>query len=38
MWVRFPVWVVWLVFVVCCLLSAAFVFSILKRLESATSA
>ncbi|MBM4353904.1 MAG: peptide MFS transporter [Deltaproteobacteria bacterium] len=38
MWVRFPLWAVWLVFVVCCLLSATFVFSILKRLERATSA
>ncbi len=37
MWVRFEVWQVWATFVVCCLLSAAFIFSILKRLESATS-
>lgn len=37
MWVRFEVWQVWLVFVVCCLASAAFIFSILKRLEAATS-
>ncbi len=37
MWVRFEVWQVWATFVVCCLISAAFIFSILKRLESATS-
>jgi len=37
MWVVFPLWQVWLVFVVCCLISAAFIFSILKRLEAATS-
>lgn len=36
MWVRFEVWQVWAVFVVCCLISAAFIFSILKRLESVT--
>lgn len=36
MWVRFEVWQVWTVFVVCCLISAAFIFSILKRLEAAT--
>ena len=37
MWVVFPLWQVWSVFVVCCLISAAFIFSILKRLEAATS-
>ncbi len=37
MWVRFPLWSVWLVFVVCCLISAAFVFSIRRRLERAVS-
>ncbi|MBM4321323.1 MAG: peptide MFS transporter [Deltaproteobacteria bacterium] len=37
MWVRYDIWLVWLVFVVCCLLSAAFIFSILKRLEAATA-
>lgn len=37
MWVRFEVWQVWATFVVCCLISAAFIFSILRRLESATS-
>ena len=37
MWVVFSLWQVWAVFVVCCLISAAFIFSILKRLEAATS-
>jgi len=37
MWVVFPLWQVWSVFVVCCLISAAFIFTILKRLEAATS-
>lgn len=37
MWVRFEVWQVWATFVICCLASAAFIFSILKRLEAATS-
>lgn len=32
----FDVWMVWTFFVVCCLVSAAFVFSIMKKLESAT--
>ena len=33
-WTRFEVWHVWGIFVVCCLLSAGFVFTIIKRLES----
>jgi len=37
LWMVFPVWAVWLVFVVCCLVSATFIFSILKRLEKATA-
>lgn len=37
MWVRFELWQVWATFVVCCLLSAAFIFAILRRLEAATS-
>ncbi|MBP7126266.1 peptide MFS transporter [Myxococcota bacterium] len=37
MWVRFPLWTVWAVFVVCCLISAAFIFSIYRRLHAATS-
>ncbi len=36
LWVRLEVWQVWSVFVICCLVSAAFIFSIMKRLESAT--
>jgi len=37
MWVRFPLWSVWAVFVICCLISAAFIFSIHRRLQAATS-
>jgi POT family proton-dependent oligopeptide transporter len=37
MWIRLDVWQVWLIFVVCCILSATFIFVILKRLETATS-
>ena len=33
MWDKVELWQLWLVFVVCCLTSAAFIFSILKRLE-----
>jgi POT family proton-dependent oligopeptide transporter len=33
-WGRFEVWHVWAIFVVCCILSAGFVFAIIKRLES----
>lgn len=36
MWVRFEIWQVWLVFVICCLLAALFIFSIMKRLERVT--
>ncbi|MCI0494717.1 peptide MFS transporter [candidate division KSB1 bacterium] len=36
MWVRVELWQLWLIFVVCCLASAAFIFSIMKRLERAT--
>lgn len=36
MWVRLQIWQVWAIFVVCCLLSATFIFVILKRLEAAT--
>ncbi|MFH1159723.1 MAG: peptide MFS transporter [bacterium] len=36
LWVKLDLWQVWMVFVICCLLSAAFIFSIMKRLESAT--
>lgn len=33
-WTRFDVWHVWGIFVICCILSAAFVFTIIKRLEA----
>jgi POT family proton-dependent oligopeptide transporter len=33
MYIRLELWQVWLIFVVCCLVSAAFIFSIMKRLE-----
>jgi POT family proton-dependent oligopeptide transporter len=33
LWDKVELWELWLVFVVCCLTSAAFIFSILKRLE-----
>lgn len=37
-WLRVPLWSLWLILVVCCLVSAAFMFSILKRLERAAQA
>ena len=37
-WMRVPLWTLWLILVVCCLVSATFMFSILKRLERAASA
>lgn len=36
MWDKIEIWQVWSIFIVCCLLSAAFIFSIMKRLENAT--
>jgi len=35
-WGKIDLWQLWLIFVVCCILSAAFIFSILRRLERAT--
>ena len=35
-WEKIDLWQLWLIFVVTCVLSAAFIFSILKRLERAT--
>jgi POT family proton-dependent oligopeptide transporter len=35
-WLNLPLWGSWLVLVSCCLLSAAFIFSVLRRLEKAT--
>lgn len=37
-WLRVPLWSLWLILVVCCLISVTFVFSIRKRLERAASA
>lgn len=36
LWNRVELWQIWLVFIVCCLASATFIFSILKRLENAS--
>ncbi len=36
MWDRVELWQLWLVFIVCCLLAATFIFSILKKLDSAS--
>ena len=32
-WIKVPLWSLWMIFVVCCLLSAFFMFSIMKKLE-----
>lgn len=36
LWDKVELWELWTVFIVCCLLSAAFIFSVMKRLENAT--
>lgn len=36
-WSRLPLWQLWSIFVICCILSALFIFMILKRLENATN-
>jgi len=36
LWGGMQLWMVWSVLVLCCLLSALFIFSIMKRLENAT--
>jgi len=36
MWGKIEIWQVWSIFIVCCVISAAFIFSIMKRLEKAT--
>ena len=36
-WNKVELWQLWLVFIVCCAASAAFIFSIVKRLEKAAS-
>jgi len=37
LWNKVPLWAVWSVLIVLCLLSAVFIFSIMKKLESATN-
>ena len=37
LWSRLPLWGVWCMLIVLCLLSALFIFAIMKRLESATA-
>ena len=37
LWSKLPLWGVWSVLIVLCLLSAVFIFSVLKRLEKATA-
>jgi proton-dependent oligopeptide transporter, POT family len=36
LWSKVDLWIIWAIFVTCCILSAAFIFSIMKRLENAT--
>ena len=36
MWDKIDLWQIWLIFIVLCILSAAFIFSIMKKLEKAT--
>ncbi|MFA6701647.1 MAG: peptide MFS transporter [Dysgonamonadaceae bacterium] len=36
LWGSIPLWIVWSVLIVCCTLSAIFIFSIMKKLERAT--
>ena len=35
-WGKLELWQLWMIFIACCLVSAAFIFSIMKRLERAT--
>ena len=37
LWGNIPVWLLWLILIAICLLSALFIFSIMKKLEAATS-
>ncbi len=37
LWGKIPVWLVWAILIVICLLSAMFIFSMMKKLEAATS-
>ncbi|MFA5815447.1 MAG: peptide MFS transporter [Bacteroidales bacterium] len=36
-WGKLDLWQLWLIFIVCCLISATFIFSIMKRLERITN-
>jgi len=36
LWLRVPLWALWSILVCCCLLSAGFMFLIMKRLERST--
>ncbi len=36
-WSRLDLWMLWSIFIICCLLSAAFMFSMLKKLERVTN-
>ncbi len=35
-WTRLQLWELWSIFIICCVVSGAFIFSIIKRLEKAT--
>lgn len=37
LWGKIPVWTLWCILIVICLLSATFIFSVMKKLEAATS-
>ena len=37
LWGNIPVWVLWVILACICLVSAAFIFSVMKKLESATA-
>jgi len=37
LWVAIAVWQVWAIFIICCIASALFIFSIMKKLEKATN-
>jgi POT family proton-dependent oligopeptide transporter len=38
LWMRVPLWSLWMICVVACILSAGFMFAVLKRLERAAGA
>lgn len=37
LWGGLPLWILWAILVVCCLLSASFIFGVMKKLEKATN-